>query len=205
MSDTKSLFVSISGMIGAGKSTLATALGEELDVPVHYEPVSDNPYLEDFYKDMDTHGFPMQIYLLNKRFDQHQQIIWQKKGAVQDRSIYEDSIFAKMLLDPRQYETYSSLFANMSNFMRKPDLIVHLDVTPEESLERIKQRNRECETSITIEYLQALHAGYEEFLQQISKTIPVIKVRYSAFKTGKQMADIVLEQWKKLQTIHEIK
>ena len=200
-----SLFVSLSGMIGAGKSTLAAALGKELDVPVHYEPVSDNPYLKDFYKDMDTHAFPMQIHLLNARFDQHQQIIWQKNGAVQDRSIYEDGIFAKMLLDPRQYETYSSLFANMSNFMRKPDLIVHLDVTPEESLERIKQRNRECESSITIEYLQKLHAGYEEFLQQISKTIPVIKVQYSAFKTGKQMADIVLEEWKKLQTIHEIK
>ena len=109
-----------------------------------------------------------------------------------------------MLLSKRQYETYSSLFENMANFMHKPDLIVHLDVTPEESLERIKMRNRECESGITIEYLRNLHAGYEEFLEQISKTIPVIKVQYSVFKTGEQMANIVLEQWAKLQTIHEI-
>jgi len=200
----RGLFVSISGLIGAGKSTLATELSKALDVPAYYEPVADNPYLDDFYKDMKTHGFPMQIYLLNERFNQHQQIIWQGKGAIQDRSIYEDGIFAKMLLDSRQYETYKSLFANMSNFMRKPDLIVHLDVTPEESLERIKTRNRACETSITIEYLRALHAGYEEFLEEISKTIPVIKVQYSVFKTGKQMADIVLDQWTKLQTIHNV-
>jgi len=200
----RGLFVSISGLIGAGKSTLATELSKALDVPAYYEPVADNQYLDDFYKDMKTHGFPMQIYLLNERFNQHQQIIWQGKGAIQDRSIYEDGIFAKMLLDSRQYETYKSLFANMSNFMRKPDLIVHLDVTPEESLERIKTRNRACETSITIEYLRALHAGYEEFLEEISKTIPVIKVQYSVFKTGKQMADIVLDQWTKLQTIHNV-
>ena len=68
----RGLFVSISGLIGAGKSTLATELGKALDVPVYYEPVADNPYLVDFYKNMDKFGFPMQIHLLNERFQQHQ-------------------------------------------------------------------------------------------------------------------------------------
>jgi deoxyadenosine kinase len=75
----------ISGIIGAGKTTLATHLGKVLDVPVYYEPVIDNEYLADFYADMKKYSFPLQIYLLNKRFRQHQQIIWQGKGGVQDR------------------------------------------------------------------------------------------------------------------------
>jgi len=205
----RGLFISMSGMIGAGKSTLAESLAKELDVPVHYEPVAENEYLADFYADMKANSFRFQVYLLNKRFEQHQQIIWQGHGAVQDRSIYEDGIFARMLvesgmMEQRDYETYKSLFKNMSNFMRKPDLIVHLDVTPEESMSRIKSRNRECESDITLDYLRNLHAGYEIFLTEISKTVTVIKVRYSAFKTGKEMAKIVQDQWEKLQTIHEI-
>tara|TARA_R110002050_G_scaffold99628_3_gene206506 strand:+ start:570 stop:995 length:426 start_codon:yes stop_codon:yes gene_type:complete len=79
----------ISGLIGAGKSTLATSLGEVLGLPVYYEPVINNEYLADFYLDQEKYAFPLQIYLLNKRFRQHQQIIWQNKGGVQDRTIYE--------------------------------------------------------------------------------------------------------------------
>ena len=81
-----------------------------------------NAYMDSFYKDMARYSFPLQIHLLNKRFRQHQQIIWQGKGGVQDRTIYEDSIFARMLcesglMDKRDFETYSELFSNMSNFM----------------------------------------------------------------------------------------
>ena len=90
------LFIGISGLIGAGKSTLAAALGEEMGLPVYYEPVADNEYLEDFYKDMKKHGFALQVWLLNKRFEQQQKIIWSGQGGVQDRTIYEDTIFAKV-------------------------------------------------------------------------------------------------------------
>ena len=76
------LYIGISGMIGAGKSTLAAALGKELGLPVYYEPVVDNLYLADFYMDMSKYAFPMQIYLLNRRFKQQQQIIWEDKGGV---------------------------------------------------------------------------------------------------------------------------
>ena len=81
----------------SSSTTLAKALAEVMGLPVHYEPVTDNVYLEDFYKDMKRYGFPLQIYLLNKRYRQQQQIIWQGHGGVQDRTIYEDAIFAKML------------------------------------------------------------------------------------------------------------
>lgn len=77
------LFIGISGLIGAGKSTLATALAKELNLPVYYEPVIDNEYLADFYQDMQKYSFQLQVYLLNKRFKQQQQIIWEGKGGVQ--------------------------------------------------------------------------------------------------------------------------
>ena len=86
MNSATPLYISISGLIGAGKSTLATALGKVLDLPVYYEPIGDIEYLSDFYTNIAKYSFPMQIYLLNKRFQQQQQIIWQKAGAIQDRS-----------------------------------------------------------------------------------------------------------------------
>jgi len=93
------------------------------------------------------------VYLLNKRFKQQQQIVWEGKGGVQDRTIYEDSVFARMLRDSglmteRDFQTYRELFSHMSNFMRRPNLIVHLDLSPEESLRRIRLRKRECEVSV---------------------------------------------------------
>ncbi len=188
-----SLFISISGIIGAGKTTLATSLGKVMGLPVYYEGVIDNIYLSDFYKNMKKYSFPLQIYLLNKRFQQHQKIVWTGKGGVQDRTIYEDCIFAKMLMEQgniekRDYETYIDLFKNMSNFMRKPNIIVHLDVSPEISLKRIKQRSRNCETSITLEYLTDLHSSYENFINSISKEISVIKIDWNTYRDPKEIA-----------------
>lgn len=117
----ENVFIGISGLIGAGKSTLATALGRELDLPVYYEPVRDNEYLQDFYSDMKKYSFPMQIHLLTKRFEQQQQIIWAGKGGVQDRTIYEDSVFARMLcnsghMEERDYRTYVNYSFFYSDF-----------------------------------------------------------------------------------------
>ena len=155
---------------------------------------------------MAKYSFQLQVYLLNHRFRQHQEIIWCGKGAVQDRSIYEDAIFAKILCDSgqmeeRDYRTYMALFSNMSNFMRKPNLLVHLEVTPEESMERIKERARGCETGITLDYLKMLYAGYDNFLKDIAKVIPVIKVKYNQFRTGEEIAKVVVKEWRKIQSI----
>ncbi len=125
---------------------------------------------------------------------------------MQDRTIYEDCVFAKMLkdsgnMDQRDYNTYIELFQNMSNFMKKPNIIVHLDLTPDEALERIKMRARGCEVGITIEYLQGLHAAYEEFIREIAKTIPVIKVDYSSFRTIEEMTTRILDEYEKIANI----
>lgn len=200
MEHYENLFIGIAGMIGAGKSTLAKALGEHLEVDVYYEPVADNEYLADFYRDTRHYAFAMQIYLLNRRFQQHQEIIWRDRSAVQDRTIYEDSIFAKMLaqsdlMDERDYRTYVELFRHMSNFMCKPNVIVYLDVPPELSLERIRSRGREIESNVSLEYLQALYQGYEDFVEDISRTTPVIRVDYQRFATAEEMAEVIRREY----------
>ena len=200
MTPFENIFIGIAGMIGAGKSTLATALGKLLDIDVYYEPVEDNEYLEDFYRDTPRYAFATQIYLLNRRFQQHQEIIWRGRPAVQDRTIYEDSIFAKMLaksglMDERDYRTYAQLFRHMSNFMCKPNLIVYLDVTPEESHERMRKRSRDCEAGVSIEYLRNLYEGYGEFVRDISRVIPVIKVDYNTFPTADEMAAMIQKEY----------
>jgi deoxyadenosine kinase len=194
------VFIGIAGMIGAGKSTLATALSQHLGIDVHYEPVADNEYLADFYRDTARYSFAMQVYLLNRRFQQHQEIIWRGRSAVQDRTIYEDSIFAKMLaatglMDQRDYRTYQQLFRHMSNFMCKPSVIVYLDVSPASSYERIRMRSRDVESQIKMEYLEALYEGYQEFVQSISKVVPVIRVDYDRFATAEEMADVIHREY----------
>ncbi len=194
------LFIGIAGMIGAGKSTLAKALSEHLGIDAYYEPVKDNEYLADFYKDTAQYSFAMQVYLLNRRFQQHQEIIWRGRSAVQDRTIYEDSIFAKMLadaglMDPRDYRTYLQLFRHMSNFMCKPSMIVYLDVSPESSMARIQTRSRGVESGIELKYLEGLYKGYEEFVVDISRTIPVIRVDYERFATAEEMAEVIKREY----------
>lgn len=203
------MFISISGLIGAGKTTLAEELAKEMGFPVYYEPVEDNIYLEDFYKDMKAYSFPMQVYLLNRRYQQHQQIIWSGLGAVQDRSIYEDAVFARILvkqghMSKRDYKTYTDLYNNMSKYLTHPNFIIHLDVTPEESLERIKQRSRGCEAGIPLSYLQDLYDEYNVFLAEISKRIPVIRIRWANYRSAKELAVRVYAEMKKHQAIVDV-
>lgn len=181
------IYISIAGLIAAGKSTLAKEVSTILNIPLYEESVDNNPYLPLFYETISNnikpnpYAFPLQIHLLNKRFEQQQQIIWSNKSAIQDRSIYEDSIFAKMLnksgaMSKLDYETYKNIFRNMSHLMSHPTVIIYLDVTPEESFKRLKKRNRDMETTVSLEYLQQLHVAYDEFFKEIAKKIFVIRV-----------------------------
>ncbi len=200
MSRLQDLFIGIAGLIGAGKTTLATALGEHLGLPVYYEPVEDNAYLADFYRDTARYSFATQIYLLNRRFQQHQEIIWRGGGGVQDRTIYEDAVFAKTLVDQglmeeRDYRTYLDLFKHMSNFMCRPHLIVYLDLSPASSLERVRARNRDVESGITLEYLEALHREYGSFIEEISRMIPVIRVNWEEYRDADEMAAVIEREY----------
>ena len=204
------LFIGIAGLIGAGKSTLATALGRHMGLDVYYEPVDDNEYLADFYRDTARYSFSTQIYLLNRRFQQHQEIIWKGRGAIQDRTIYEDAIFAKMLsetglMEPRDYRTYLQLFKHMSNFMCKPSAIIYLDVKPARSLERIKERSRGVESGISLAYLESLYAEYERFMQDISRRIPTIRVDWDRYRDVDEMAEVIRREYSDANFLREVK
>ena len=203
------LYIAISGLIGAGKSTLCRSLAEHLNLDDYYEPVEQNEYLEQFYKDQKSFAFPMQIYLLNKRIAQQQRIAWSERGVVQDRSIYEDRVFCRWLvrsgaMTEQDYRTYNELVKNVSNTMRSPSIIVHLDVSPEESLRRIRARGRECESGITLEYLTMLHEEYQKFIREISKVIPVFRVDWSEFQSTEDVARAITQRYKDMYHIHNI-
>jgi len=188
--------ITISGLIGAGKTTLAHNLSELLSWTIIGESVEDNPYLDLFYEDMEKYGFAMQIYFLNHRFEQEQKNIWNKNNTIQDRSMWEDIIFANMLykagkISEIDYTTYKQLYTNMTNFIKKPSLIVYLDVEPEIALERIRLRNRQCEKNITLDYLKDLKYNYEEWLNTISKTTRVIKIDWNRFINTENVIDMI--------------
>lgn len=197
------MFIGISGLIGAGKSTLTQALSQELGYKTYYEPVKENPYLEDFYKDIERWTFPMQMFLLCKRFQQHQEVIWdpchqQGSGVVQDRTIYEDTIFARMhyddgLMNDRDYGTYIGHFNIMRRYLQYPDIILYLRVTPEVAMQRIQQRGRDAEKDIPMDYLQKLHEGYERFADEMARYTVVLPLDWTVYPPVSQVAALVRE------------
>lgn len=184
-------YIVVSGIIGAGKTTLVKKLAETMGFEAIYEPVETNPYLSLFYEGMkepvNRYAFPMQIYLLNERFDQHQMLIWSGKNVIQDRSIFEDLIFGKMLaasgkMSALDFETYRRHFMRLGNYIHRPDLIIYLDTKPEIALERIKARGRECEKDLPLEYLRELEKGYLDWIDtDICGRIPVLRLDWNTF------------------------
>jgi deoxyadenosine/deoxycytidine kinase len=163
------MFVVVAGNIGSGKTTLTKKLSERLGWKPHFESVSDNPYLSDFYKDMSRWSFPLQVYFLTHRFNTHKQIESSPASSVQDRSIYEDAnIFARALyeqgnLDSRDYENYRTLFESMIQYLSPPTLMIFLKRSVPKLQERIKQRGRDYEQAIPVDYLTSLNHYYDDW------------------------------------------
>lgn len=174
-------FIIVSGNIGCGKSSLTDLLSKRLGWTPYYEVVENNPYLEDFYKDMKKWSFHLQIFFLSKRFIHHQEILKNPASVVQDRSIYEDvEIFAKNLneqgyMENRDYENYRELFKVMTQFLTPPDLIVYLQASVSTLLQRISLRGRDYEKTISEEYLNQLNILYETWVEDFN-ICPILKV-----------------------------
>nr|WP_311455847.1 deoxynucleoside kinase [uncultured Capnocytophaga sp.] len=165
----------IAGNIGAGKTTLTSLLSKHYKWEAHYEEVSDNPYLYDFYANMERWSFNLQVFFLNHRFRQILQIRESKKNVIQDRTIYEDAyIFAPNLhtmglLSTRDFTNYRSLFDLMENFIAPPDLLIYLRSSIANLVSQIHKRGREYESSISIDYLNRLNECYEEWISDYDK------------------------------------
>lgn len=163
--------IAISGNIGSGKTTLVEKLSKHYGWRPLYESVDQNPYLRDFYADMSRWAFHLQIYFLNSRFQQVNQIRQEDKTTtLQDRTIYEDAyIFAANLrksghISERDYQSYLDVFHSMIAFVRPPDLLIYLRADIPKLVGQIERRGRDFEYAIRLDYLKNLNEHYEEWI-----------------------------------------
>jgi deoxyadenosine/deoxycytidine kinase len=184
-------FLAVAGNIGVGKSTLVTLLSEKLGWQPFFEPVTENPYLADFYHDMRTWAFHSQIFFLTRRLHIHRQLIEHPTSAIQDRSVYEDAeifahnLYRQGLIDTRDYTSYRELYKVLIDFLPPPDLVIYLRATVPTLINRIHLRGRDYEKQISTEYLSQLNGLYEEWINSFSLcpvlTVPADDLNYVAF------------------------
>lgn len=166
------MHIALAGNIGAGKTTLTELLAKHYGWRPHYEDVDENPYLNDFYEDMQRWSFNLQIYFLNSRFSQVMDIQNSGKTVIQDRTIYEDAeifapnLHAMGLMSTRDFNNYSTLFQLMSKLVKPPDLLIYLRASVPTLVNQIQQRGREYENSIRLDYLKQLNERYEAWINR---------------------------------------
>lgn len=169
------MHVAVAGNIGAGKTTLTKLLAKHYKWEPQLEDVVDNPYLDDFYNQMERWSFNLQVYFLNSRFRQVAQIRQSGKDIIQDRTIYEDAhifapnLHAMGLMTNRDYENYRSLFDLMESLVQGPDLLIYLRSTIPNLVSQIHKRGRDYENSISIDYLSRLNERYEAWIHGYDK------------------------------------
>ncbi|MFC4324342.1 deoxynucleoside kinase [Litchfieldia salsa] len=180
--------ITIAGTVGVGKSTMTKALANGLGFRTSFEKVDTNPYLDLFYKDFERWSFHLQIYFLAERFKEQKKIFEYGGGFVQDRSIYEDTgIFAKMHFDkgtmtPVDYETYTNLFDAMvmTPYFPHPNLLIYLEGSIDDILQRIKERGRPMEQQTPVEYWQEMHGRYEKWINNFT-ACPVLRLNINDY------------------------
>lgn len=164
------MHIAIAGNIGSGKTTLTKLLAARYGWTPRFEPVDNNPYLEDFYHDMSRWSFNLQVYFLNKRFKEVVEISKSKDTIIQDRTIYEDAcIFAPNLhdqgyLSDRDFNNYTDLFHLMMSLVKKPQLMIYIRSSIPTLVKHIEKRGRDYEKSIRIDYLTGLQKRYDDWL-----------------------------------------
>ena len=165
-----SMHIAIAGNIGSGKTTLTKLLSKHYSWDAHFEDVDENPYLNDFYNDMQRWSFNLQIYFLNSRYNQIQEIRRGDATVIQDRTIYEDAfifapnLHAMGLMTTRDFENYFTLFKSMEMSIQAPDLMIYLRASVPTLVRQIQSRGREYEESIRLDYLKRLNERYEAWI-----------------------------------------
>lgn len=165
-----SMHIAIAGNIGSGKTTLTKLLSKHYSWDAHYEDVDENPYLNDFYNDMQRWSFNLQIYFLNSRFNQIQEIRKGEATVIQDRTIYEDAfifapnLHAMGLMTTRDFENYFTLFKSMEMSIQPPDLMIYLRASVPTLVRQIQSRGRDYEEAIRLDYLKRLNERYEAWV-----------------------------------------
>lgn len=164
------MHIAVAGNIGSGKTTLTSLLANHYKWDAHYEDVDDNPYLNDFYDDMQRWSFNLQVYFLNSRFNQILSIRKSGKTVIQDRTIYEDAhifapnLHAMSLMTSRDFDNYFSLFKLMTSLVEPPDLLIYLRASVPTLVDQIQKRGRDYENTIRLDYLTRLNERYEAWV-----------------------------------------
>jgi deoxyadenosine/deoxycytidine kinase len=180
--------ITIAGTVGVGKSTMTNALANALGFRTSFEKVDTNPYLDKFYADFERWSFHLQIYFLAERFKEQKRIFEYGGGFIQDRSIYEDTgIFAKMHFEKGtmsmvDYDTYTSLFDAMvmTPYFPHPDLLIYLEGSLDDILDRIKERGRPMEQQTPVSYWEEMHHRYEDWINNFS-ACPVLRLNINDY------------------------
>jgi len=199
-------YIAVAGNIGVGKSTLVEMICQRIGFQPFYEPVTENPYLADFYADMNTWSFHSQIFFL------HWQLTLSSGSVIQDRSIYEDAeIFARNLflqgkMDERDYQTYHALYQTLTEFLTPPDLVIYLRASVDTLVRRIKQRDRTYEQTMPEDYLEQLNTLYESWIANFTfcpvLTVPADSLDY--VKHPRHLALIIQKVQDKLTGKEEV-
>lgn len=194
-------FVAVAGNIGVGKSTLVMLLSERLSWQPFYEPVAENPYLVDFYHDMQNWSFHSQIFFLTQRLRAHRMLLDHPTSVIQDRCVYEDAevfaynLFRQGMMDERDYSSYHELYVVLSEFLPPPDLVIYLKASLPTLVSRISLRGRDYEQRITPEYLSQLNELYEEWIQRFSLcpvlAVPADEINYV---TNPEHLDLIVDK-----------
>jgi deoxyadenosine/deoxycytidine kinase len=205
-------YIAVAGNIGVGKSTLVDLLCKNMKWEPFYEPVTTNPYLSDFYRDMSAWSFHSQIFFLGHRLQIQKDLIHYPGSVVQDRSIYEDAeIFARSLFtqgyfSPRDYETYRTMYETLTEFLPAPNLMIYLRASVSTLVKRINKRNRDYERKISPAYLENLNTLYEEWIKSFVLcpvlTVPADDLDYVA--NGEHLSLVISKVQEKLTGKDEV-
>ena len=196
-----SMHIAVAGNIGSGKTTLTSLLSKHFGWEAHFEDVDDNPYLNDFYNDMQRWSFNLQIYFLNSRFNHILSFRKSGKTLIQDRTIYEDAyIFAPNLhsmglMSTRDFENYFTLFNLMSSLIQPPDLVIYLRASVPTLVKQIQKRGRKYEENIRLDYLKRLNERYEAWIETYNlNKLLIIDVDNNNFSDNPEDLSIVIDK-----------
>ena len=192
--------IAIAGNIGAGKTTLTHLLSKHYGWEMQLEDMDDNPYISDFYEDMQRWSFNLQVYFLNTRWKHVQDIRKGEKTVVQDRTIYEDAyIFAPNLhsmglMSTRDFENYSRIFENISTQIAQPDLLIYLRASIPKLVDQIQMRGRDYEDAIRLDYLKRLNERYEAWIGDYTGQLLIFNVDDMDFQENPEDLSQIIAQ-----------
>ena len=195
------MHIAVAGNIGSGKTTLANMLSKHYGWEVQLEDNDDNPYISDFYEDMQRWSFNLQVYFLNVRYRNIRKIRQNSKPVIQDRTIYEDAnifapnLHAMGLMSTRDFENYTALFNSLNEMIQPPDLLIYLRGTIPTLVKQIQQRGRDYEDSIRLDYLKRLNERYEAWIStyQLGKLV-ILNIDELDFENDPEDASFVINK-----------